>query len=777
METKKNETLLAKVEHQRLFGSSVDIFKAYYSCLGIRNILNTIGVKTSNDHDFFRALAAYVTSNELSNIYDSILSRDSRRNLSASRNHRTPPELLEEDPDDVIAYLSKNPVYRRKMWRALKTVFDARCEEYKKLLASQERIKSAVELRFKEMQQIFELNEKELHILVAIFLSATRAIDLGDFDVNRFNSGEKVSALAAIVGILDVEAASLLEDEQNIRKYGLVDETLDLDRTFLSYLSGISSKPLAERFWVKYSGEVLPWDFYGKIAEKNGEVLKRMINSKPADSGCSILMYGVPGSGKSSFAASLAADMGKTLYFIAQNDNDRRHQSYTASFRYAALAVALKQLDPEKSILCVDECDKLVENQGVGGGFLARIFGSDIAGGRDGESKGQLNSVLDNNRHHTIFWICNSKQEAIDPSCRRRFDYNIFFDELSASSRVHIWKNALKFHGAEGKLSEYFIEKISSRYPVNPGGIAIAVKNAAALCKHNSELNFEEETLTFLKAHCQLLGIQESLDELNEPARDYSLDGLNIRSGIKLTRLIDACKNFLKNLDNVAVNRDQPRMNLLLFGVPGSGKTEYVKYLAKQLDKKLCVKNASDLLNMYVGGTEQRIAAAFAEAEANGEILFIDEGDSLLGARDHALRSWNEVSQVNTLLAELERFRGIFVMSTNLVQKLDSAALRRFSFRLHFDYLANEGKEIFYNTYFTKPMELPELNENEKKRLFAIENMTPSDFRNVRQQFFYLSDNCLSNTEIIEALETEIASKTSGANYKGLGNVINKMGF
>ena len=75
-------------------------------------------------------------------------------------------------------------------------------------------------------------------------------------------------------------------------------------------------------------------------------------------------------------------------------------------------------------------------------------------------------------------------------------------------------------------------------------------------------------------------------------------------------------------------------------------------------------------------------------------------------------------------------------MGTNLVQKLDPAALRRFSFRLHFDYLTDEGKEIFFGTYITRPMGLPELDEAEKKRLFAIDSMTPSDFRNVRQQFF-----------------------------------------
>ena len=103
--------------------------------------------------------------------------------------------------------------------------------------------------------------------------------------------------------------------------------------------------------------------------------------------------------------------------------------------------------------------------------------------------------------------------------------------------------------------------------------------------------------------------------------------------------------------------------------------------------------------------------------------------------------------------------------------------MRRFSFRLHFDYLTNEGKEIFFNTYFGKPMKLPELTQEEKNALFRIENMTPSDFRNVRQQFFYLEDEKLTGAEIIEALQAEIAGKNSGASYKGLGQIVNKMGF
>ena len=148
-----------------------------------------------------------------------------------------------------------------------------------------------------------------------------------------------------------------------------------MDRTFLSYLVGISSKPLAERFWTKYSGEVLPWEFHGRLAEKNGAVLKDMIRSKSPDAGLSVLFFGVPGSGKTSFAASLAADMGKELYFIAQNDNDSHNMRYSAAFRYAALAVAQKQLDPATSILVIDECDKLVENTSMGGEIFYRLFG------------------------------------------------------------------------------------------------------------------------------------------------------------------------------------------------------------------------------------------------------------------------------------------------------------------------------------------------------------------------------------------------------------------
>jgi transitional endoplasmic reticulum ATPase len=63
----------------------------------------------------------------------------------------------------------------------------------------------------------------------------------------------------------------------------------------------------------------------------------------------------------------------------------------------------------------------------------------------------------------------------------------------------------------------------------------------------------------------------------------------------------------------------------------------------------LLQKRASDLLDAFVGGTEHKIAGAFAEARDTGAFLMFDEADSLLQERAHAVRSW-EISEVNEML-------------------------------------------------------------------------------------------------------------------------------
>lgn len=123
--------------------------------------------------------------------------------------------------------------------------------------------------------------------------------------------------------------------------------------------------------------------------------------------------------------------------------------------------------------------------------------------------------------------------------------------------------------------------------------------------------------------------------------------------------------------------------SLRLYGAPGIGKSQFARYLAMRLGMEVVQKRASDLLSCWLGDSEKRIAAAFREARTRRTMLVIDEADSLLSDRREARHSW-EVSQVNEMLTWMEHHPLPFICTTNLMDRLDQASLRRFSLKLRF---------------------------------------------------------------------------------------------
>ena len=244
----RKKNVMSEIEQERLFGGNIDLFKSYYAVKFLHNILRNIGLREIKDNDFYRSIAAFVTTDEISAIYDSILPKKEREKLAESRCFRTPPEVGDDDSDDCLSYLGKNINRRKKMWQKLNEVFEVREKDFADRLKAKGRRVSAVEKRFLEMKDLFELSQTEMEILLSIFFAQTRYVDFGDFNPNRYEQSEKIEAIARTVGKLDVEIAELLNEQNNIGKYQLVDDDCDLDRTFLSYLSGISPKALSEKF-------------------------------------------------------------------------------------------------------------------------------------------------------------------------------------------------------------------------------------------------------------------------------------------------------------------------------------------------------------------------------------------------------------------------------------------------------------------------------------------------------------------------------------------------
>ena len=249
------------------------------------------------------------------------------------------------------------------------------------------------------------------------------------------------------------------------------------------------------------------------------------------------------------------------------------------------------------------------------------------------------------------------------------------------------------------------------------------------------------------------MGLREADDRML-PAKDYSLEGLALTSSVPLPRIVEAVRVFRAELEAPESEHgiDRPRLNLLLSGPPGTGKTEFVKHLASEVGAKVVVKQGSDLISCFVGSTEQNIAAAFREAENENAILFLDEVDGLLRSRGLSQHSW-EVTQVNELLQQMENFRGILVCATNHSDSLDPATVRRFTFKVAFDYLKDEGKALFFERFFGVP-----LAARDRAELCAIPDLAPGDFRTVRQSMRYLG-GATDAAALLRALREESGAK------------------
>jgi SpoVK/Ycf46/Vps4 family AAA+-type ATPase len=215
--------------------------------------------------------------------------------------------------------------------------------------------------------------------------------------------------------------------------------------------------------------------------------------------------------------------------------------------------------------------------------------------------------------------------------------------------------------------------------------------------------------------------------------------------------------------------KDEALVSMLLHGMPGTGKTEFVHYLGHILKKEVILKRSSEIQSAWVGQTEKNIASSFAEGRESGGILFFDEADSFLFPRQNATHSW-EKSHTNEILTQLENHRGIVVFSTNDIDGLDHAALRRFGFKIRFDPLTPEGNMLFYKNMLMPLMQDGnDLTTVQMEQLKAISNLTPGDFAVVRNQAVLLVSGPVSHEKLITDLENEVKYKKEEKRIKGFG--------
>ena len=443
--------------------------------------------------------------------------------------------------------------------------------------------------------------------------------------------------------------------------------------------------------------------------------------------GINILIYGVPGSGKTEYVRWLATQLEKRLYQVRATDD--RGEAINGHDRLAFFQVTQQFLQSSKAIILFDEVEDVFP---VGMSAFGGLFSREPVAG-----KLFINRLLENNPIPAL-WICNEVSH-IDKAYLRRFDFSFEMGIPPIAVRRDILIKYLRGFS----ISTETISHLSHQEELSPAQIEKAAK---VLKLSATKVADRESTLLQVIDNSMALLAQAKNDRPGNLAGGYQLECLN--ADCDLPTLVAQLK---RAPDSAGA--------LCFYGAPGTGKTALAHYLAQELGLPLHARRASDILSPYVGETEQKIAQMFRQAQQDGALLLLDEADSFLSERQSAKNSW-EVTAANEMLTQMERFDGLFICSTNLMQRLDQASLRRFTLKIKFDFLKPEQRWTLFFAHATRVNRVHEAKY--RAMLDQLHNLTPGDFATVRRQAKLIGVT-LTADELITRLKHECRAKSGNS--------------
>ncbi len=631
-----------------------------------------------------------------------------------------------------------------------------------------------VEKNIDALAGLLQLNRAERALLLygtlARYQRDLRSI-LVEFKVN--NAPEAYAMIAEIAGVKASDVGEALRVGSRLERIGLVENLIsEHNITDLADLMKVSEKlpPVLMREYRDQAelmavftrpsakSHLAESDF--SFVQHDVQVLSALLRGAVAakEAGVNVLLYGPPGTGKTELAKVVAQAAGLELFEVEYADRDGN--SLSGRDRYRSLQIAQVFLKGcAQAALLFDEVEDVFPPISTEAAqLLARA--EQVVAPANGSVSGKawVNQILESNLVPTL-WVTN-RIEQIDPAFRRRFAYHLELKSPPPGARENLVRKTL-----DGvPVSDAFVARLTARRGLTPAQIRTAVRFAGLVARSDPAAKAAVaaqpsriESLIERQLHNADLALGRQGAEL-APRRSvthYELGMLNVESRFEIPRIIQAL-------------RSRGHGTLCFHGAPGTGKTALAEHIADALGKALMVKQASDLMSKFVGETEQNMAAMFREAQQEDAVLLLDEADSFLQDRRGAQRTY-EVTEVNEMLQGMERFSGIFICTTNLMDALDQAALRRFTFKIKFKPLARAQREAMFVAEALEG-DASRLTPACRSALAALDQLCPGDFAAVKRQAVILEAQ-LAPDEFLQQLQAEHRIKPEVREARGVGFV------
>lgn len=232
-------------------------------------------------------------------------------------------------------------------------------------------------------------------------------------------------------------------------------------------------------------------------------------------------------------------------------------------------------------------------------------------------------------------------------------------------------------------------------------------------------------------------------------------------------------KNFVELQKRLSEKNMVKGINAILYGSPGTGKTEICYQLAKTTGRGIFQVDLSQTKDLFFGESEKKVKEIFTKYDKLlsksplAPILLINECDGLFSKRFlNAQRSTDQTINTiqNILLEELEKFQGILLATSNMAENLDSAFERRFLFKIEFEKPSIEVKKKIWKN------KLNSIDDEFATLLSYKFDLSGGQINNVVRKIVMqevLYNRMPSNDEIVEFCKSEST----------LTKTVNKIGY
>lgn len=419
-----------------------------------------------------------------------------------------------------------------------------------------------------------------------------------------------------------------------------------------------------------------------------------MVSSSDLPVSGHILIYGPPGSGKTLLAKVVAKSVEEGEEILAHtvfiNCSKLTSVKLSTTIRQAISGYISEALDHAPSVLIFDDLDSLVSSS------------TDLEGSQQSASSSALTQFLEDiwdeyeeKRRSMccigpVAFIATAQSLANVPqtlSSSGRFDFHVKLPAPSASERIGLLKHEIQkrpLESLEETISDvaskcdgydaYDLEILVDR-SVLAAEVRLSLKDLAS--KGHLEPTLVKDDV-LCGAHDFLPVATRDVTKAPEDRRSgwEDVGGLvDIRNGIK--EMIELPSKFPSIFSNAPLRM---RSNILLYGPPGCGKTHIVGAAAASCSLRFISVKGPELLNKYIGASEQAVRDIFSKAAAAAPcLLFFDEFDSIAPKRGHDNTGVTDriVNQFLTELDGVEVLTGVFVFAaTSRPDLLDAALLR-----------------------------------------------------------------------------------------------------